>query len=221
MNESLSSAIDRIRRVPSARWLFFRRALVHPLQLGTPLPSSPALGRLVARLLPDRRDGFTIEIGAGTGVVTHALLAAGVPADRLLVVELDPEMADYLRGTLPEARVVTGDARFLPELVPTAWRGHVGAVVSGVPMTVLSAAWQRELVDAIFAVLSPDGSFLQYTCSLGGSPIRARRLGLVGRRLGTTFGNLPPASVWTYGRRALPAAADITTPTRPRKTAPS
>jgi phospholipid N-methyltransferase len=28
--------------------------------------------------------------------------------------------------------------------------------------------------------------------------VRAKRLGLVGRRLGTTFGNFPPASVWTY-----------------------
>lgn len=201
MNESLSAAIDRIRRAPSAHWLFFRRALAHPLQLGTPLPSSPALGRLVARLLPRRRDGLIIEIGAGTGSVTRALLAAGISADRLLVVEVDPEMAEYLRGTLPDVNVVTGDGRHLPSLIPPAWRGQVCAVVSGVPMTVLSAAWQRDLTDAILAVLSPDGRFLQYTYSLGGSPVRARRLGLEGQRLGTTFGNFPPASVWTYRRR--------------------
>jgi len=200
MYQSLASTIDRIRRAPSAHWLFFRRALVHPLQLGTPLPSSPALGRLVARLLPEPRDGLVVEIGAGTGVITRALLAAGVPSDRLLVVEIDPQMADYLRGTLPEVHVITGDARFLPELVPPAWRGRINAIVSGVPMTVLSAAWQRELVDAISAVLSPGGRFLQYTYSLTGSPIRAKLLGLVGRRLGTTFGNVPPASVWTYRR---------------------
>ena len=200
MNHTLSSAIDRIRRAPSAHWLFFRRALAHPLQLGTPLPSSPALGRLAARLLPRRHDGLIVEIGAGTGSVTRALLQAGVSADRLLVVEVDPEMAEYLRGTLPDVNVVTGDGRQLSNLVPPAWRGRVSAVVSGVPMTVLSAAWQRELTDAIFDVLSPSGRFLQYTYSLGGSPIRAKRLGLVGQRLGTTFGNFPPASVWTYRR---------------------
>jgi phosphatidylethanolamine/phosphatidyl-N-methylethanolamine N-methyltransferase len=70
-------------------------------------------------------------------------------------------------------------------------------------MTVLSAAAQRELIDAAVTMLAPDGRFLQYTFALGGSPIRAKRLGLVGRRLGTTFGNFPPASVWTY----RPAAA--------------
>jgi phosphatidylethanolamine/phosphatidyl-N-methylethanolamine N-methyltransferase len=198
MTHPISAAIERLKRAPSGRWLFFRRALVHPLQLATPLPSSPALGRLIAQQLGDVRGGLTVEIGGGTGVITRELLAAGVAPERLLVLEIDPEMADYLRGTLPEACVVTGDARALPELLPSSWRGRVDTVVSGVPMTVLSAASQRELITAVFAVLAPDGRFLQYTYSFGGSPIRAKRLGLSGRRLGTTFGNFPPASVWTY-----------------------
>jgi phosphatidylethanolamine/phosphatidyl-N-methylethanolamine N-methyltransferase len=198
MTQPFSAAIERIKRLPSGRWLFFRRALAHPLQLGTPIPSSPALGRLIASQLKGRKNGLTIEIGGGTGVITRQLLAAGVPADRLLVLEIDPEMADYLRGTLPEARVVTGDARHLPQLLPPSWRGRVDTIVSGVPMAVLSAAYQREIIDALFDVLAPDGRYLQYTFTLGGSPVRARRLGLAGRRLGTTFGNFPPASVWTY-----------------------
>src|SRR5215510_7987416 len=107
MTQPFSAAIERIKRLPSERWLFFRRALAHPLQLGTPIPSSPALGRLIAAQLDARPDGCTIEIGGGTGVITRELLAAGLPADRLLVVELDSEMADYLRGTVPKIRVVT------------------------------------------------------------------------------------------------------------------
>jgi phosphatidylethanolamine/phosphatidyl-N-methylethanolamine N-methyltransferase len=198
MTQPFSAAIERIKRLPSGRWLFFRRALAHPLQLGTPIPSSPALGRLIAAHLKERKNGLTVEIGGGTGVITRQLLAAGVPADRLLVLEIDPEMADYLRATLPEANVMTGDARDLAALLPPSWRGRVDTVVSGVPMAVLSAAYQRELIDAMFSVLGPEGRYLQYTFTLGGSPVRARRLGLTARRLGTTFGNFPPASVWTY-----------------------
>src|SRR5262249_18646835 len=198
MTQPFSAAIERIKRLPSGRWLFFRRALAHPLQLGTPIPSSPALGRLIAAHLNGRKDGLTVELGGGTGVITRQLLAAGVPADRLLVLEIDPEMADYLRATLPEANVMTGDARRLATLLPPAWRGQVDTIVSGIPMAVLSAAYQRELVDAMFSVLASEGRYLQYTFTLGGTPVRARRLGLVGRRLGTTFGNFPPASVWTY-----------------------
>jgi phosphatidylethanolamine/phosphatidyl-N-methylethanolamine N-methyltransferase len=198
MTQPFSAAIERIKRLPSGRWLFFRRALAHPLQLGTPIPSSPALGRLIASHFKDRKNGLTVEIGGGTGVITRQLLAAGVPSDRLLVLEIDPEMADYLRATLPEANVMTGDARDLAALLPPSWRGRVDTIVSGVPMAVLSAAYQRELIDSMFSVLGPEGRYLQYTFTLGGSPVRARRLGLAGRRLGTTFGNFPPASVWTY-----------------------
>jgi phosphatidylethanolamine/phosphatidyl-N-methylethanolamine N-methyltransferase len=198
MTQPFSAAIERIKRLPSGRWLFFRRALAHPLQLGTPIPSSPALGRLIASHIGDRKNGLTVEIGGGTGVITRQLLAAGVPADRLLVLEIDPEMADYLRATLPEANVTTGDARDLPALLPPSWRGRVDTIVSGIPMTVLSAAYQCQLIDAMFSALAEDGRYLQYTFTLGGSPVRARRLGLAGRRLGTTFGNFPPASVWTY-----------------------
>src|SRR5262245_29047822 len=98
MTQALSEAIARIRRLPSGRWLFFRRALVHPLQLGTPIPSSPALGRLIATKMEDRKRGLTVEIGGGTGVITRELLAAGVPADRLLVVGVAPDMAEFLGG---------------------------------------------------------------------------------------------------------------------------
>jgi phosphatidylethanolamine/phosphatidyl-N-methylethanolamine N-methyltransferase len=198
MTQPFSAAIERIKRLPSGRWLFFRRALAHPLQLGTPIPSSPALGRLIASQIGDRKKGLTVEIGGGTGVITRQLLAAGVPADRLLVLEIDPEMADYLRAALPEANVTTGDARDLPALLPASWRSRVDTIVSGIPMAVLSAAYQRQLIDAMFSALAEDGRYLQYTFTLGGSPVRARRLGLAGRRLGTTFGNFPPASVWTY-----------------------
>jgi phosphatidylethanolamine/phosphatidyl-N-methylethanolamine N-methyltransferase len=207
MTQPFSAAIERIKRLPSERWLFFRRALAHPLQLGSPIPSSPALGRLIVAQLADRKHGFTIEIGGGTGVITRELLAAGLSPERLLVVEIDPEMAEYLRGTLSGVRVVTGDARQLSDLLPPAWRGRVATVVSGIPMTVLSATHQRELVAAIYDVLAPNGRFLQYTFSLGGSPLRAKRLGLVARRLGTTFGNFPPASVWTYGPARRPGEA--------------
>jgi phosphatidylethanolamine/phosphatidyl-N-methylethanolamine N-methyltransferase len=200
MTQPFSAIIERYKRIPSERWLFFRRALVHPLRLGTLVPSSRAVGRLVAAQLKGRKPGYVVEVGGGTGVITRALLAAGVSPDRLLVVEIDPEMADYLRRGLRGVRVVTGDALKLSSLLPAGWVGRVDTVISGVPMTMLSVAGQRELIDAFLAVLAPTGRYLQYTHSMTGSPVRTKRLGLKGKRLGTTLGNFPPASVYTYRR---------------------
>lgn len=185
--------------LPRARWLFLRRAFAHPLRLLSPLPSSPAVGKLVAEHIEDRKNGLIVEIGGGTGAITRALLDTGVSPDRLVVVEIDEELADYLRAALPGVAVVTGDARFLPSLLPLSWHGQLDTIVFGVPMTVLTLEQQRELIDASLAALSPTGRFLQYTFSVF-SPTRAHHLGLEGRRLGITYHNFLPASVWSYWR---------------------
>ena len=57
--------------------LFLRRWLANPLQMGSIIPSSPALGRQVARLIERHEDEVVLELGAGTGAITRALLAGG------------------------------------------------------------------------------------------------------------------------------------------------
>lgn len=188
------------RREASGRWLFFRRALAHPLQLATLMPSSASLGRLVARHIPDITRARVVEIGGGTGAITQALLDGGLPPDRLLVIEIDEQLADYLRRRFPDVRVISDDASRLPDLLPPSWRGAVRTVVSGIPMTVLASSSQRQLTDAFLSALGAKGRYLQYTYSLF-SPLPARRLGLEGRRLGITFGNFPPASLWSFERQ--------------------
>jgi phosphatidylethanolamine/phosphatidyl-N-methylethanolamine N-methyltransferase len=193
------------RREAGGRWLFFRRALAHPLQLFSPLPSSASLGRLVARHIPDLAQARVVEIGGGTGAITRALLEAGLLPDRLIVIEIDDLLADYLRREFPDVRVISGDAARLPELLPPSWRGAVGTVINGIPMAVLSAPAQQQLFDTLIGALGANGRYLQYTYSLF-SPLQVRRLGLKGRRLGITFGNFPPASLWTYRRNESAAA---------------
>lgn len=90
-----------------------------------------------------------MELGAGTGVISRALLAGGVPADRVTVVETVPSVADHLRRTLPGVDVVTGDARALPDLLPRARHGRIGTVVCGIPLVLLPVAEQRRFIDAM------------------------------------------------------------------------
>ena len=176
--------------------LFLRRWLANPLQMGSVVPSSPALcRRVVSQVLRDR-DEWVVELGAGTGVISRALLAGGVPADRVAVVEIVPSMADHLRGALPGVDVITGDARALPDLLPRARHGRIGTVVCGIPLVLLPVAEQRRFIDAMQAV-APGRGFLHYSyCAT--SPLPHRRHGLAARREAWTPWNLPPASVWRY-----------------------
>jgi len=188
----------RAQRKSGGVGLFLRRWAANPLQMGSIVPSSPALGRRIAALVERGPDEVVVELGAGTGAVSRALLAGGVPPERLVVVEIVPEMARHLARALPGVTVIEGDAFALAEALPAALHGRVGTVVCGIPLVLLPTARQRAFVEAVEAV-APGRGFLLYTYCVT-SPLPCRTLGLSGRREGFTPLNLPPASVWRYGK---------------------
>jgi phosphatidylethanolamine/phosphatidyl-N-methylethanolamine N-methyltransferase len=192
---------DARRRRTANASLFFRRWLANPLQMGSVIPSSPSLCAKIATLVERAEDEAVVELGAGTGVVSRALLAAGVPAERLIVVEIVPAMADHLREVLPGVKVVCGDAFALAQTLPERWHGRIGTAICGIPLVMLPIAQQRRFVQAVEQV-APGRGFLLYTYCIT-SPLPYRRLGLSARREAWTPLNLPPASVWRY--RPAPA----------------
>lgn len=183
------------RRVSNSG-LFFKRWLANPLQMGSIVPSSPMLCRRVAAAVTRGEEDYVVELGAGTGVISRALLAAGVPAEKLVVVEIVPEMAEHLRRSLPGARVVCGDAFALAEALPAVTRGRIGSVICGIPLVMLPEERQRAFVAGVEAV-APGRGFLLYTYCIT-SPLNPRRLKLDARRMAWTPLNFPPASVWRY-----------------------
>ncbi len=176
--------------------LFFRRWMANPLQMGSIVPSSRALcRRLVAHTHADA-DQIVVELGAGTGVVSRALIQSGVAAERLFVIEIVPDMAAHLRQALPGAQVIEGDARRLPQLIAQELHGRIGTVIVGIPLVLLPLAEQRRFVDAIEAV-APGRGFILYSYCVT-SPLPWKKLGLTPRREAWTPLNFPPASVWRY-----------------------
>lgn len=201
MVEELDKLIDRIaNRQQAAHWIYFRRFLKNPVGVASVTPSSPALGRLVARELRREPDEYVVELGCGTGPITRALLEGGVPPEKLIAVDLDPELLAVLRDDLPEVAVLQCDAAQLREHLSPTVIGKVGTVVCGIPVSLLPLQAQRHLVDEMFAVMPPGRRFLAYT-HRPISPLPRRELSLEGQCLGRTLRNLPPASVWGYRRK--------------------
>ncbi len=182
--------------------LFLRRWMANPLQMGSVVPSSPALCRRIAARVERGADEYVVELGAGTGVVSRALLSAGVPPDRLAVVEIVPDMADFLQRELPGAHVLCADAFALPQVLPQQWQGRIGTVICGIPLVLLPLHQQRRFVEAVEAV-APGRGFLLYSYCIT-SPLPWRKLRLTAERVAWTPQNIPPASVWRY--RPLPTA---------------
>jgi phospholipid N-methyltransferase len=89
----------------------FLRGLVNdPKGVSAPTPSSPALARAIAAEVDLSREGLVIELGPGTGVVTQALLQRGVPADRLVAIEQEPNFAQLMRKRFPSIKLYQHDA---------------------------------------------------------------------------------------------------------------
>jgi phosphatidylethanolamine/phosphatidyl-N-methylethanolamine N-methyltransferase len=176
--------------------LFFRRWMANPLQMGSIVPSSPALCRRIVAQTRFADDEVVLELGAGTGVISRALLDGGLPPERLYVVEIVPDMAEHLRAALPGVQVVQGDARRLPQLIPPEFHGRIGTVVVGIPLVLLPLAEQRRFIDAIQAV-APGRGFILYSYCIT-SPLPWKKHGLVPKREAWTPLNFPPASVWRY-----------------------
>jgi phosphatidylethanolamine/phosphatidyl-N-methylethanolamine N-methyltransferase len=179
--------------------LFFRRWMANPLQMGSIVPSSPALCRRIVAHTRYAPDEAVIELGAGTGVISQALLRHGLPPERLFVVEIVRDMARHLRQELPGAHVLEGDARCLPELIPTQWHGKIGTVIVGIPLVLLPVPEQRRFIDAIHAV-APGRSFILLSyCVTSPLPYKKHKLDV--KREAWTPLNFPPASVWRYTPR--------------------
>jgi phosphatidylethanolamine/phosphatidyl-N-methylethanolamine N-methyltransferase len=141
-----------------------------------------------------------LEIGAGTGAITQALLEGAVNPERLFVIERDPELAAFLSYKFPGVRVWCSDAinsrRFLSDhAVP-----YVQTVVSSLPLRNLSPADMIHNVDAMLNALARDGQLIQYTYAAR-CPIPTRRFRLEAECLGRVWQNLPPAAVWRFVKR--------------------
>lgn len=194
--------VDAVGGAP--RWTFFRQWLRNPLRMSSITPSGRQLARMMATAVADPSQGV-VELGAGTGVITRALIERGVDPRHLLVVEMNEILHRLLQDSFPRARVAHGDARKLVELI--AQQGlpggkPVAAVVSSLGLLAMPVAVQRDILAAAFSVLQPGGVFVQYTYGPARpvSPEVAAELGLRCRRQGWAWRNLPPARVFSYSR---------------------
>ena len=89
--------------------LFFRQLLSRPKQISAIAPSSRGLARaMAAGLKPGDR---VVEFGPGTGVLTKAILAAGVAPADLTLFEFNPDFVSHLAIRFPRVTVLNQGAQ--------------------------------------------------------------------------------------------------------------
>jgi phosphatidylethanolamine/phosphatidyl-N-methylethanolamine N-methyltransferase len=179
--------------------LFLGRWLKAPHRIGALAPSSRYLGQAMARQVDLRQARLVVELGGGTGSITRALLAAGLPPERLIVVERDERLHRLLKERFPQLRVLRGDAAQLGALLRPLGVAGVSAIVSSLPLLSMPKRLRHRIVEQCFGLLAERGSLIQFTYGLS-SPLPAREYAVSGRVAARVWRNFPPAFVWRFER---------------------
>lgn len=163
------TSIDRRLKDLSSLALFLGELVSNPRSIGAPVPSSRFLARDMAAFVPSDPEGYVVELGPGTGVITTALLERGVPPEKLLLVERSYEMAKLLRKQFPGVKVLFGDATHLSRLLSKCIdldQERVSHIVSSLPLRSLPKQVVDGITSEVQAVLGKHGRFIQYTYAL-------------------------------------------------------
>jgi phosphatidylethanolamine/phosphatidyl-N-methylethanolamine N-methyltransferase len=143
--------------------------------------------------------GLIVELGPGTGPVTRSLIEAGLPPERLVLVEYDGEFCSLLKQRFAHASIVQGDAYDLPRTLEPFAGQPIAAVVSSLPLLNQPPPRRTKLIADAFALMGPSGVFVQFTYGLMSPIPREASSNLYSAvRSRPILLNLPPAFVWTY-----------------------
>ncbi|MEN9916947.1 MAG: hypothetical protein RLY40_879 [Pseudomonadota bacterium] len=174
--------------------LFLYEAVMHPSMVGALFPSSKRLANSLAQQISKNSPGLVVELGAGTGAITAALIDQKKLFHQLIVIERSAKLVNHLVQRFPGLNIVRGDACQLHELINKFNAFPTQAIVSSLPLRTLSPSVVEKIGIEINRVLIKGGLYIQYTYSLWGKPLYpSSQLKLIQQQW--VWQNLPPARI--------------------------
>lgn len=179
--------------------LFLGKFIRYPATVGSVCPSSGALADELVVSVPLGGNGVVIDLGAGSGPVSAALLRGGVAPERILAVDALPGFRAGFTRRCPGVTFIAADARDLKAILDRHAPGRkISAVISSLPLRVLPAKTTQAALSAVKTVLAERGGFfVQYSYAWWlRYPLRS--YGFSPRSASMVYRNLPPARVEAY-----------------------
>ncbi|MEQ1600931.1 MAG: hypothetical protein HOP04_12580 [Methylophilaceae bacterium] len=180
---------------------FWGEFLRNPRDVGSVIPSSQMLGAAVAKEVLSSNPGFVIEIGAGTGSITHALVQIRDQLTELIVIEKSEKLAKVLAQRYANVKVTAGCASLLAKM-PISEQQPL-TIVSSLPFRSLPLPELEMIRDLISELGKRKVAFrlIQYSY-FGRLPFVNKVSWLTWERKHTVFANIPPATIWVLSNKA-------------------
>lgn len=189
------------------RWSIFPRTLLADRYVASIAPSSTYASDLICSKIDFGSAQTIVELGAGNGAVTNALLDRMTPDSRLFGFELNKTLAENLEETISDSRFVTinDDAKILGKFCQRK-KFQPDVIVSGIPFSILPEAAALDIMRAITFSLKPEGLLVMYQTWLPPffTARHCRRMlshCFVEQSVDRVYRNLPPLAVITFRRR--------------------
>jgi phospholipid N-methyltransferase len=176
-------------------WLFFTKFLRHGRAIASFMPSSPWLAHALVRDIDFSGARCVVELGAGTGPVTAALLGRNGGSCRTLIVERDPDFCRLLRQKFPRAEIVQADAGDLEQLLADRGISAIDHCLCGLPLPSFAPAERDRILKVVRDRLAPQGTFRQLTVMPGVYYLLYRRY-FTEVNFQMVWRNLPPAGFY-------------------------
>lgn len=196
--KTAQKSLVRVKRLPL--YVFLKELILNPRHIGAACPSSKKLATRIASFVPVFDDGYVVELGAGTGVVTAALLNYGIQPHRLIVVEKSKRLADLLSKKFPQIKVIQGDAAALSNLLFSTFDYSytpVTTIVSSLPLRSLPEHVVEQISRQIEQTMTVNGSLIQFTYDI--RPSKSPTFPMFTNSCSkTVWRNLPPARIHLY-----------------------
>lgn len=193
------SAASQSKHINGNRVVFLQEFLKHPYQVASIIPSSRFLERRISQQAAIRSAHTVVELGAGTGGTTRALLR-DMPRDgRLLAVEINTRFCELLRR-IGDARLVVhhGNAQALQDALVRHGLSAPDAIVSGIPFSTMGSATGTQILQAVATALAPGGRFVAYQVSKQVDELASPLLGCA--RVQVELLNIPPMRIYRWDK---------------------
>lgn len=177
-------------------YLFTKELIRDPRAVGAACPSSPYLANKIAQQVSLPLNGNVLELGAGTGVITSALIEQGLAEEQLIVVERSEALAKHLIKRFPNVNVISDDAQFIEKHITGK---SIDYVVSSLPLRSLPKPVVQKILASCEAAMNPTSKFIQFTYSWrADDSLMFKNM----KRLYSKYVwfNVPPARIDIYGR---------------------
>ncbi|MCO6176798.1 MULTISPECIES: phospholipid N-methyltransferase PmtA [Ciceribacter] len=178
---------------------FFKGMMQGPKLVGAIVPTSSITAKKMASIVNPNSGLPVLELGPGTGVITKAILARGVPAERLVSVEYSEDFYNHLKDTYPAVNFIHGDAFDLDRTLGALAGQKFDSVVSAVPLLNFPMQDRIRLLESLLDRLPPGRPVVQISYGPV-SPIIAKPHSYHIQHFDFIVRNIPPAQLWIYRR---------------------